>query len=112
MSSKKNSTIGAKPAVQPNIEAWIGGQNADDADVSSANAAPEASQPEDKTAGQPEGKAARQPDNKTVEQQATTMLSARIPAALMRKLRIHAATEERQIQEVITEVLRDYLGKE
>jgi hypothetical protein len=51
-------------------------------------------------------------DRKSGEPEATAMLSARIPASLMRKLRVRAVTEDRHIQEVVADLLRDYLGEE
>jgi hypothetical protein len=100
MSSKQNSTISSKPAIDPALQ-WIGA------------AAPETtteSQPASQlTSKQADKSASRQVSKGDVE--ATVMLSARIPAALLRKLRIRAATEGRQMQEIVTEILGDYLEK-
>ena len=101
MSSKQNSTIAAKPAIDPALQ-WIGG------------AATEA--PDTPTNQQVNKLTKKQVDKKTNQQteatsEPTAMLSARVPASLIKKLRIRAATEDRQIQEIVAELLRDYLEK-
>jgi hypothetical protein len=122
MSSKQNSTIGAKPAVQPNIEAWIGGAATESMAESApgsvsgsvgkvAGATRKASQPAKQPADKPASQLNSQPESQSAEGEAMAMLSARIPAPLMKQLRIRAATEDRQIQDIIAELLRGYLGK-
>ena len=101
MSSKRNSTIGAKPNVQPNIEAWIGAGATESSTTSNSE-----------VVSQPDSQQARQPAGQAAQYEPMAMLSARIPATLMRKLRIRAATEERQIQDIIADLLRDYLGED
>ena len=97
MNSKTNSTIAAKPAIDPALQ-WIG-------------ATPETPQ----TTSQQDNKNISQQNNKNaevVESEPTVMLSARVPASLMRKLRIRAATDGRTHQEIITELLENYLGRD
>lgn len=100
MSNKSSSTITTKPAIDPALQ-WIsGGEN------SAATPVEVASKPERKQTD----KLTSQQEDKP-EAEATAMLSARVPAALIRKLRIKAATEGRPIQEIVAELLRDYLGE-
>ncbi len=98
MNSKPNSTIAAKPAIDPALQ-WIGGM-------------PET--PE-KPAGIQDNKKTSKQNNKNTdadESEPTAMLSARVPVSLTRKLRIRAATEGRTIQEIVTELLENYLGQD
>ena len=101
MSNKQNSTIAAKPAIDPALQ-WIGGA---------------ATETPDETANQQINKSTKKQADKPAKQQdaaapePTAMLSARVPASLIKKLRIRAATEDRQIQEIVAELLRDYLEK-
>ena len=97
MSQKRSSTISAKPEVKPGIEAWIGG-NAAVADKQT-----------DKPASQLVNKQTSQHDDNN---ETTAMLSARVPANLIRKLRIRAATEGRPIQEILADLLREYLDND
>ena len=95
MNSKQNSTIAAKPAIDPALQ-WIG-------------ATPEA---QNKPASKQVNKSAsKQLNNQTDadEVEPTAMLSARVPVSLIRELRIRAATEGRPIQEIVAELLRGYL---
>ena len=98
MSNKQNSTIAAKPAIDPALQ-WIGGSATD-------TAAEPTSQQKNKTAKQQADKLASKQ-----EDEANAMLSVRVPASLIKKLRIRAATEDRQIQEIVAELLGDYLEK-
>ena len=98
MSNKQSSTIAAKPAIDPALQ-WIGGAATD-------TPAATTSQQNDKPAKKQADKLASKQ-----EDEPTAMLSVRVPASLIKKLRIRAATEDRQIQEIATEILRDYLEK-
>ena len=113
MSNKPTSTIGAKPAIDPALQ-WIG-------------AAPETKTPapEEIAIEEQDDKPTKQlvdkqtimqasqtaSQQKSIAEEPTAMLSARVPVALIKKLRIRAATEERHIQEILADLLRDYLGE-
>ena len=101
MSNKQNSTIAAKPAIDPALQ-WIGGAATEEPNTT-------VNQQADKlTKKQVDKKTSLQTEEKS---EITAMLSARVPASLIKKLRIRAATEDRQIQEIVAELLRDYLEK-
>lgn len=109
MSSKRNSassTISTKPAIDPALQ-WIGGAASDAVAPSPAPAAQES------TSQLVNMKTSQQASKTTIIQapefEATAMLSARVPVALIRQLRIRAATEGRPIQEIIADLLRGYL---
>ena len=101
MNSKQNSTIAAKPAIDPALQ-WIGGAATETPNTP-------VNQQADKLTKKQADKKTSQPAEETSEP--TAMLSARVPASLIKKLRIRAATEDRQIQEIVAELLRDYLEK-
>ena len=106
--SKQTSTIGAKPPIDPALQ-WIG------AAPEAQTAAPH--EQDNKPARQQADKQTIMQTSQTTSQQKnmveepTAMLSARVPVALIKKLRIRAATEERHIQEILADLLRDYLGE-
>lgn len=107
MSTKRNSTISAKPAVDPALH-WIGGAAAEaPASVPLEIVDKQANQQDNMQTSKQVGK-----QTAFVEAEPTSMFSARIPSALIRKLRIRAATEGRPIQEIVAELLRDYLDEE
>lgn len=111
MSNKQNSTISTKPAIDPALQ-WIGGAVAEaPAEPTSKQADKLASQQVDNMTKQQANMKTRQHD-KTMEEEVTAMLSARVPVRLIRKLRIRAATEGRPIQEIVADLLRDYLGED
>ena len=102
MNTKQNSTIASKPAIDPALQ-WINGAT----DTASDEAT---SQQADKQTKKQAGKLANQLNQEAAEP--TAMLSVRVPAALIRQLRIRAATEGQQIQEIVAHVLRDYLEQD
>lgn len=106
MSTKRNSTISTKPTVDPALH-WIGGAAAQAAQTVEAESAslPASQQNNMQTSKQTDKKAV------SVEPEPTQMLSVRVPTSLIRKLRIRAATEGSQIQEIVTSLLRDYLDE-
>lgn len=91
--SKKPSTITKKPAVDP-LQNWIG----------------EANQNEPAPAAVKEPSVASKQASQPAE--ATAMLSVRIPASLHKALRVHAVSESLQIQDIVSDLLREYLEKE
>ncbi len=105
MSLKQKSTISTKPQVQ-DVASWI--------TAPTEPAVPPTSQHVNMLTN-------KQVDNQTNQQEdteigdlpePTAMLSARVPVKLIRQLRIRAATQGQPIQEIITELLRDYLNSE
>lgn len=100
MSNKQNSTISAKPEIDPALQ-WIG-------NTVSETPATAATQQANKPASKHVNMQTSQQAN-AAEHEPTAMLSARVPVALIRKLRIRAATEGRPIQEIIADLLRGYL---
>jgi hypothetical protein len=102
--SKSTSTIAAKPKIDPALQ-WIGGtasSNDTDNTVVNTEADKLASQQVDKTTKQP----------KELEIEVTAMLSARMPKKLIQRLRVRAATEDRHIQDIVADLISDYLGDE
>ena len=95
MSNKNTSTITNKPTVS-DINAWIGATT-DGAETAPQIAGHHVDMPTSKHA-----------DKKTNTEN-TLMLSARIPASLVRELRICAATEDRPIQEIVAQIVKEYL---
>lgn len=91
--SKKASTITKKPAVDP-LQNWIG----------------EANQNEPASVTRPEPVPASRQASQPAE--ATAMLSVRIPASLHKALRVHAVSQSLQIQDIVSDLLRDYLKVE
>ncbi len=100
MSNKTPSTITTKPAIDPALQ-WIGG---------SENPAAHPIQIVNKPSSKQADKLAKKQADKE-EAEPTAMLSARVPASLIRKLRIRAATQERPIQEIVAELLSGYLDE-
>lgn len=92
--SKKTSTITRKPAVDPNLESWISGANQNE--------------PINVVDREPAGQQASQPAELAAE--ATAMLSVRIPASLHKALRVHAVSRSLQIQDIVSQLLKDYLA--
>ena len=90
--NKATSTIGKKPEVNPGIENWINSAN-----PGTSVSAVIAVQP------------ASQQASKLDSLEATTMLSVRIPAGLHHELRVHSVSTDRQIQEIVIELLQAYL---
>lgn len=104
MSTKRNSTISAKPQA-PSIEDWIGGTATENTPADKQD-----NQQANKSASKQVSKQTSQQTNVAKEPEQTAMFSVRVPSSLIRKLRIRAAMEGRPIQEIVAELLRDYLG--
>lgn len=99
MNRKPESTIKPKPEV-PAIEDWIQG---------GANQNREAASPV--SAVQPDSQPASLPSSQHSAGEATAMLSVRIPKGLHHRLRVHAATHEVQIQDLVTRLLTEHLAQ-
>lgn len=124
MSSKQNSTVTSKPMIptiaeQEQSKKWVEESPSTPNEVSqrAGNLVDLlASKQNDLSTSQHPSKSTLRPDNEitgsheNIEQ--TAMLSARVPAHLIRKLRIRAATDGQPIQEIVAKLLRDYLGAE
>lgn len=93
--SKKPSTITKKPTVDASLESWISGAN--------QNEPPPVIEREQ--AGQPASQPAESGE-------ATAMLSVRIPGSLHKALRVHAVSQSLQIQDIVSQLIRDYLAEE
>ena len=90
--SNAETTIKPKPEVSESLEAFIAGnQNAPEAPAVAV--VQPASQPASLPAAEP-----------------TAMLSVRIPASLHRQFRVHSVTINRNIQDIVTELLTEYLA--
>lgn len=94
--SKKTSTITKKPTVDPGLENWISGANQNE--------------PSPITHREQAGQPASQPAEPNGE--ATAMLSVRIPGSLHKALRVHAVSQSLQIQDIVSQLIRDYLADE
>lgn len=108
MNRKAESTIKPKPEM-PGIENWIsGGANQNQQPASPVVPVHEpvsASQPASLLAGQH----ASLPAGKVADAEASAMLSVRIPRSLQKRLRIHCATHDIQIQDVVARLIAEYL---
>lgn len=121
MSTTQKSTVSPKPTIASNpeeVEKWLAKDEAE-------KEAPEnlSQQTDENTSQQTDNNLSQQADKKTkilankhaIQQEdiePTAMLSARVPASLIRKLRIQAATDGERIQDILTKLLRDYLETE
>ena len=90
--NKAASTIGKKPEVTPGIENWINGGNQNGQALPAVPIQP-----------------ASQQASKLDSLEATKMLSVRIPAGLHHELRVHSVSTDRQIQEIVIDLLQAYL---
>lgn len=101
MINKRNSTISTKPKLDP-VEQWI------NSEVETPKEAP--ATPEIQSASRHVDMSTKQQEDMPAGE-ATAMLSARVPVALIRQLRIRAATEGRSIQVILGDLLRSYLNE-
>lgn len=92
--TKSQTTIKPKPDVSQALENFIGAENQNQPGVASPVAIQQASQ------------------LASLQAVPMTMLSIRIPASLHKDMRVHSVTVGRNIQDIVTELLTNYLAEQ
>lgn len=91
--SKLQTTISPKPDVSQALESFIGAENENHPGAPPLAAVQPASQPA------------------SLQAVPMTMLSIRIPASLHKDMRVHSVTVGRNLQDIVTELLTNYLAE-
>lgn len=92
--SKTQTTIKPKPDVSQALESFIGAENQNQPSAPALSVIKTVSQPA------------------SLQAVPMTMLSIRIPASLHQDMRVHSVTVGRNIQDIVTELLKNYLAEQ